>query len=375
MTVANIKELDKSNLKMARIRDEIKDTTRAIIHHELVKSERDRVLFINNIHVSRFPMLKPDYNQPIRANDVNITDVVSTVLSIAEIADQVLCFLLPHELYILTRVTQRFEVIVTEGFTRSTLVKYTNDDRRGSKLKDERTNFALYRKVLLSYCASGAEKRPRVHSMLSLAAHYNNVSDSARAHMSMYMGRSSIFRRSIHIDYAFAYHATSGHFVRLRDLNLYIISNLGTVYSDMTHERLVKKYDYDVIDYDDDDAVSYLNYEEFNLLEMSRVTDIVQPDDKVYVITKTRIVPFYQNFNIFYCDPLEKPVDGWFDGSSATPATVANIPTNGCPLFDYYLQRLQALSKERSIKPPVKSFSYNMKFNVHAARVQSLIVK
>lgn len=373
LPVGTINELDKSNLNVARIKEMVKDASSAIINHELDKSTRDRALFINNAHVHRFPMLRPDYNQPIE--QVNGIDMASTVLSVADIANQVLCFLLPHELYILTRVARRFETIVTEGFTRS-LVAYTKEAVEQSIDQPE---YDLYRKVIGLYCSPETTKKPRIHELLSLTAHYNEIRDKARAHQSTRLSRSSFFRQPIHLDYAFAYHGSRGHFVRLRDLNLYVITNLDSVYSDFTYKRLTRKYDADVFDYDNDDALSYLNYDEFNLLEMRRVTDIVPPDCNVYVVTETDIEPLYFSFSVHYCDPLKKPdsdLFSWLVGSDVTPATMENKPINGCPLFDYYFQRLRAIGEETPItRTPVKRFSYKMKFGVHAALVQSLIVK
>lgn len=376
LPVGTINELDKSNLKVARIREMVKDASRAIFNHELEKSTRDRALFINNAHVRRFPMLRPDYNQPIE--QVNGIDMASTVLSVADIANQVLCFLLPHELYILTRVARRFETIVTEVFTRS-LVAYTKEAVKRSINQKE---YDLYRKVIGLYCSSETTKKPRIHELLSLTAHYNEIRDKALVHQSTLVSRSSFFRQPMHMDYAFAYHRSSRHFVRLRDLNLYVISNLDTVYCDITHERLIKKYDIEVFGYDDDNALSYFNYDEFNLLEMNRVTDILPPGDDVYVVTKTSIESLYLSFDIHYCDPLKKPDSdpsslshSVFGSGVMIPATMENKPINGCPLFDYYFQRLRALCQGRSTRPPVKRFSYKMKFSAHAALVQSLIAK
>lgn len=372
LPVSIINELDKSNLKVARIKEMVKDASSAIFIHELEKSTRDRALFINNAHVRRFPMLRPDYNHPIE--QVNGIDMASTVLSVADIANQVLCFLLPHELYILTRVARRFETIVTEVFTRS-LVAYTKE---AVKRSINQTEYDLYRKVIGLYCSPETTKKPRIHELLSLTTHYNEIRDKAQAHQSTRLSRSSFFRHPIHLDYAFAYHGSRGHFVRLRDLNLYVITNLDSVYSDFTYKRLTRKYDVDVFHYDNDDALSYLNYDEFNLLEMSRVTDIVPPDN-VYVVTETDIEPLYFSFSVHYCDPLKKPDSdhfSWLVGPDVTPATMENKPINGCPLFDYYFQRLRAIGEETSItRTPVKRFSYKMKFGVHAALVQSLIVK
>lgn len=357
LSATDFESLDEINRKLACIKEERHQVYKEVIGAKLEQCRHEAKKFIRD----RYPLLlSPD---PSQNETTNMGLLAKTAFSEVRISCSIMCHFGPRELYLMSRVAKYFVPIVTDVFCQ------LSSSYRDLYVKDtvDKLHLTLHEKTKTIYSAltkkyNELEMTTKCGSIGAMLSLWNHYMLTYRPYHKIEMHTSVFTSSSYHIDYVFLYDPKTDTHRRIRDLNLFTITNLFKLEMKLSRQPgLDFYYALEFVDH----FVELLDYKGLCEAEMVPITDICRTKD-AFMIENNRIISL-EDYRLYYVDPAPR-TDSFFSFLTLprTEATKNNMPANRDPFFDYYEQRVNSglLHGDRKYHTP---YRYRLDLPTHVA--------